>query len=58
MKIENDLCMTCYGTGNYHGDHCPRCNGTGIASNHKARSIAFALFVVLWALAIAIWFNI
>jgi len=54
MKIENDLCMTCYGTGKYHGDHCPDCNGTGIAANAKATGLAMVLIIVFWLLVAAV----
>jgi hypothetical protein len=56
MKVEYD-CKGCAGRGSNFGQFCPDCNGTGIASDPKARRLAFWLLLVLHVLATVIWLK-
>lgn len=58
MKIENDLCRSCFGAGKWHGDYCSSCNGTGIASNVVYRRWAIVGYLTFLAAIIAILFTV
>lgn len=52
MKIENDLCRSCFGAGKWRGDYCGDCNGTGMASNPVWRARFVGGYIVLVVIAI------
>lgn len=62
-----ERCKACNGVGlvrnddpnsdRIYGDFCGDCNGTGMASNPRARRLAFWLFVVINLLSVLIFIK-